>query len=199
MNDSDQNLGYSPEDLALFQKYAIDWPGLTKSDSNKDSKSKSVDSRLTTEPQVIQPPIKSQEEIAHELEAKHLEEERKRAEILHATELKEKTRLEYQQKEAEREKAESKKRAEQLASARKNLEEMESAIIGDQEAWNMANAQINKLTNFRRTPVQEGTQAYYQCVAAAKTINEVDANTPKLKAEKARLEELIKNLEAAGK
>ena len=90
-------------------------------------------------------------------------------------------------------------KAEQLASARKSLAEMESAIIGDQEAWNAANAQINKLTNFRRTPVQEGTQAYYQCVAASKTIKEVEANTPKLKAEKARLEELIKNLEADGK
>lgn len=91
------------------------------------------------------------------------------------------------------------KRAEQLTKAKTDLAAIEDAIVGDQEAFNLANAEINKLTNFRKTPVQQGSQAYYRCVAASDTIKAVEANTPKLKAEKARLEELIKGLEKEDK
>ena len=55
---------------------------------------------------------------------------------------------------------------------------------------------INKLTNFKRTPVQEGTQAYYKCIEASKAIKEVEAGATNLKSEKAQLKTLIKELEA---
>ncbi len=54
---------------------------------------------------------------------------------------------------------------------------------------------INRLTNFKRTPVQEGTQAYYQCLEASKQIKEVEAGAAELKTEKARLEATIKEFE----
>jgi hypothetical protein len=53
----------------------------------------------------------------------------------------------------------------------------------------------NRLTNNKRTPVQEGSQPYYQCLAASKVIQEVEAGAAELKAEKARLEAMIQELE----
>jgi len=54
---------------------------------------------------------------------------------------------------------------------------------------------INRLTNNKRTPVQEGSQPYYQCVEASKQMTEVQAGVPGLLAEKAKLEATIKELE----
>ena len=53
----------------------------------------------------------------------------------------------------------------------------------------------NRLTNNKRTPVQEGSQPYYQCLAASKVIQEVEAGAAEFKAEKARLEVMIQELE----
>lgn len=44
-------------------------------------------------------------------------------------------------------------------------------IKNAQTKWKNSTAVINKLTNYKRTPVKEGSRAYYQCVAAAKAIN----------------------------
>ena len=54
---------------------------------------------------------------------------------------------------------------------------------------------INALTNYKRTPVREGSQAYHQCVEASKIITEVEQGAAALKAEKARLEAILEELE----
>lgn len=188
---------YNIREKGLLQKLALKWPGVEDPNSKNDSKS--PEPPADSESKNGEPPKKTQEEVARELEAKQEEEERKRTEAQQAAKLKQKAQLEAEQKEAERKKAVSMKRAEQLTKAKTDLAAIEDAIVGDQEAFNLANAEINKLTNFRKTPVQQGSQAYYRCVAASDTIKAVEANTPKLKAEKARLEELIKGLEKEDK
>jgi hypothetical protein len=54
---------------------------------------------------------------------------------------------------------------------------------------------INRLTNFKRNPVQEGSQPYYQCLEASKVVKEVEAGVAELKAGKARLEATIAEFE----
>jgi len=54
--------------------------------------------------------------------------------------------------------------------------------------WRQDTAIINKLTNFKRTPVQEGTQAYYKCLEASKRIQQAEAEAKTLKEKKKILE-----------
>jgi len=84
----------------------------------------------------------------------------------------------------------------------KSLQLAKNALVGvsgkiekERERWKSALAVINKLTNFKKTPVREGSPQYYKCVEASKIIREVEAKAPKLKAEKTRLEKLIQSLE----
>jgi hypothetical protein len=53
--------------------------------------------------------------------------------------------------------------------------------------WKQETAIINRLTNFKRTPVQEGTQAYLQCVQASKIIQQAEAEAKILKEKKSSL------------
>jgi hypothetical protein len=53
--------------------------------------------------------------------------------------------------------------------------------------WKKDTSTINRLTNFKRTPVQEGTQAYFQCLEASKRIQQVEAEAKSLKAKRATL------------
>lgn len=53
--------------------------------------------------------------------------------------------------------------------------------------WKQETAIINRLTNFKRTPVQEGTQAYLQCVQASKRIQQAEAEAKILKEKKSSL------------
>jgi hypothetical protein len=54
---------------------------------------------------------------------------------------------------------------------------------------------INRLTNYKRTPVQQGSNAYYQCLEASKIIVRIDENAPRMISEKNRIEAMIKELE----
>jgi hypothetical protein len=54
--------------------------------------------------------------------------------------------------------------------------------------WKQDTAIINNLTNFKRTPVQEGTQAYFKCLEASKRIQQAEAEAKTLKARKNILE-----------
>lgn len=76
--------------------------------------------------------------------------------------------------------------------AKASLAEVEGKIAAEKQRWTDATAVINKLTNNKRTPVREGTQEYYKCVEASKIIQEVEKGAADLKAEKARLEAIIK-------
>ena len=53
--------------------------------------------------------------------------------------------------------------------------------------WKQDTAIINQLTNFKRTPVQEGTQAYYKCVEASKRIQQAEAEAKTLKERRASI------------
>ncbi|RYD82346.1 MAG: hypothetical protein EOP84_09525, partial [Verrucomicrobiaceae bacterium] len=77
------------------------------------------------------------------------------------------------------------------AEAVRQLSALEAKIASEKKRWTEATAVINRLTNNKKTPVQEGTQAYYQCVEASKVIQAVEKNAAGLKAEKARLEDLV--------
>ena len=69
------------------------------------------------------------------------------------------------------------------------LTAIDTKIAAERKRWTDATAVINRLTNFKKTPVQEGTQAYYKCVEASKIIQEVEAGAEALKQEKSRLED----------
>ncbi len=74
----------------------------------------------------------------------------------------------------------------------KQLDTVKAKIQAEKKRWSAASAVINRLTNNKKTPVQEGTQAYFQCLEASKVMQAVEANAELLKKEKARLEELAR-------
>ncbi len=82
-----------------------------------------------------------------------------------------------------------------LAEMKGSRAALQSKIDTERARWQTATNTINRLTNNKRTPVQQGSQPYYQCLAASKVIQEVEAGAAELKAEKARLEATIKELE----
>ena len=51
---------------------------------------------------------------------------------------------------------------------------------------------INRLTNFKRTGVPEGSPAFHECMRASNVINAVEASAPSRIQERARLEAIIK-------
>ena len=62
-----------------------------------------------------------------------------------------------------------------LAELKIALLEVEAEIASEREKFQEALGIINRLTNFKRTPVKEGSQAYNQCLEASKIIKEVEA------------------------
>ena len=82
----------------------------------------------------------------------------------------------------------------QLAKAKADLQALVTRMDRERVAINDALAVINKHTNFKRTPVREGSAAYFQCLAASKVIQAFEANTPALHAEKRALEKKIQAL-----
>lgn len=56
------------------------------------------------------------------------------------------------------------------------------------EIWRQDTGVINRLTNYKRTPVQEGSKAYYQCLEASKRIQQAETEAKLLKRNKAALE-----------
>jgi hypothetical protein len=82
-----------------------------------------------------------------------------------------------------------------VAELKGELAKVNSKIESERARWTNARDTINRLTNFKKTPVKEGSPAYHQCMAASKVIHEVESGASDLKAEKARLEAVIKELE----
>ena len=82
-----------------------------------------------------------------------------------------------------------------LTTLKGELAVLNTNIETERARWQTATNTINRLTNNKRTPVQEGSQPYFQCLAASKVIQEVEAGAAELKAEKARLEAMIRELE----
>ena len=82
-----------------------------------------------------------------------------------------------------------------VAELKSELAAIEIRIQAERARWQEAVNLINRLTNFKRTPVIEGSPQYHQCMAASRVIKEVEVGAPKLKAEKARLESMIQSLD----
>jgi len=82
-----------------------------------------------------------------------------------------------------------------IPSIKGDLAKVNSKIESERARWRRATEVINTLTNFKRTPVREGSPAYHQCVEASKIITEVEQGAAALKAEKARLEAILTELE----
>jgi hypothetical protein len=82
-----------------------------------------------------------------------------------------------------------------IADLRGQLAEVEGKINGERKRWQDGQNLINRLTNFRKTPVKEGSVQYQQCMVASRIITEVEAGSQKLKNEKAKLDATISSLE----
>jgi hypothetical protein len=86
-------------------------------------------------------------------------------------------------------------KAVRLAEAKAELAVMESKISTERQRFQQASDTINRLTNFKKTPVKEGSAAYRQCLDASRVIQEVEQKAPSMTAEKTRLATLIAELE----
>lgn len=84
-----------------------------------------------------------------------------------------------------------------VRAAKEALAEVDSQIAKERTKWSDALGVINQLTNNKRTPVKEGSDAYYKCVDASKIVTAVEKAAPGLKAQKEKLETLVKTLEAS--
>ena len=82
-----------------------------------------------------------------------------------------------------------------VAELKSELAAIEIRIQAERARWQEAVNLINRLTNFKRTPVIEGSPQYHECMAASRVIKVVEVGAPTLKAEKARLESMIQSLD----
>lgn len=82
-----------------------------------------------------------------------------------------------------------------LAEAKAELAELESKIATERQRFQQATETINRLTNFKKTPVKEGSAAYRQCMDASRVIQEVEQKAPGMTTEKTRLATLVAELE----
>lgn len=95
---------------------------------------------------------------------------------------------------AETEQAAKERKSEKLAELKGQLAEIESTIDSERERWQNALDTINRLTNFKKTPVREGSPQHQQCLRAAEIIRDVESGAPDLKAERAKLQAVIDEL-----
>ena len=82
----------------------------------------------------------------------------------------------------------------ELTKAKADLSALVALMDFERVRFRDALAVINKNTNFKKTPVREGSSAYFQCLAASKVIHQIEASAPQRMAEKASLEKTIKAL-----
>jgi hypothetical protein len=82
-----------------------------------------------------------------------------------------------------------------VAELKGELVVIDKKIQTERRRWQEGVGIINRLTNFKKTPVREGSPQYHQCMAASQVIKEVEAGSAGLKSEKARLEAMINSLE----
>jgi hypothetical protein len=81
------------------------------------------------------------------------------------------------------------------AEAKAELAALESKITSERQRFQQATDTINRLTNYKKTPVKEGSAAYRQCMEASRIIQEVEQKAPGMTTEKIRLTTLIAELE----
>ena len=84
---------------------------------------------------------------------------------------------------------------ESLVELKGELAAVDAKMNADRARYRASTDTINRLTNFKRTPVREGSPEYYRCLEASKIIQEIEAGAGELKAKKAQLETTIKALE----
>ena len=82
-----------------------------------------------------------------------------------------------------------------VAELKGELVVVDTKIQSERARWQEGVKVINQLTNFKKTPVREGSPQYHQCMAASRVIKEVESGAAGLKAEKVRLEVMISSLE----
>ena len=95
--------------------------------------------------------------------------------------------------------AEEKKRniADRIGTLTRQLADVNENIERERKRWQDAVDTINRLTNFKRTPVVDGSPAYYKCLEAARAAQEVERKAPDLKTEKENIEKLLNDLKAS--
>lgn len=79
------------------------------------------------------------------------------------------------------------------------LAKVDAALAKERACYQEALAIINRLTNFKRTPVAEGSPAYQQCYAASKIIGEIERNAPSLKEKRSKIQEDIATQEGSNR
>ncbi|BCU76405.1 hypothetical protein [Luteolibacter sp. LG18] len=84
-----------------------------------------------------------------------------------------------------------------LATAKSELAALETRMESERKRYSDALALINRETANKTKAVTQGSAAYYRCLEASKIVQEVEGKAPEMKAEKARLETLVKLLESA--
>lgn len=85
----------------------------------------------------------------------------------------------------------------ELAGAKADLAAVNSRIESERKRFSDALQLINSETKNKTVPVKEGSPAYHRCMEASRIIKEVETGAAELKAEKARLETLVSELEKA--
>lgn len=95
---------------------------------------------------------------------------------------------------SEKPKADSVSDDDQLAKAKADLQALTVLMDRERSEFKDALAVINKHTNFKKTPVREGSSAYFQCLAASKVIQRIEGTAPARVNEKRALEKTIQSL-----
>jgi hypothetical protein len=72
-------------------------------------------------------------------------------------------------------------------SSNPEIQKIDTRLEELKTIWHQDNAIINRLTNFKKTPVQEGSKAYFQCVESAKRMQQAEAEAKNLKEKRSRL------------
>ena len=84
------------------------------------------------------------------------------------------------------------KKSPELIKAFADLAALDVTIQTERVNWQKAINVINKLTDFKRSPVRQGSPAYDECMRASKVIQLVESSAPDRIAERARLEAIIR-------
>ncbi len=81
-----------------------------------------------------------------------------------------------------------------LDNAYADLVEMDRLAANEQRKYQDALATINHLTNFKQTPVREGTSEHLECMAASKQISQSDSIIKLCNTERPKLVQIIRQL-----
>jgi len=84
------------------------------------------------------------------------------------------------------------KKSPELVQAFADLAALDATMTTERANYQKALGVINRLTNYKRTPVVDGSPAFHECLRAKNVIDAIDASAPTRIAERARLEAIIK-------